>query len=194
MNRRRFLASTSALVPLAFLEPALLPPHRLEAETLAALPDHPAAQPHVIPAGGDVLSEHHSLGFSTISFKVVPRQTSGNLFLIEHTGLRKGGGPPLHLHYAQDEFFYVLEGTLLFQVGDQRVQVYPGESLLGPRRIPHTFTCVSDQPAHLLIAFTPAGQMEDFFRAAGKPGASLSDPALFASHGLKLLGPPLSAG
>lgn len=177
------------MVPLALLQPELLTP-----AALASLPDHPVPQPHVIPAGQDRLGEHHSLGFSTISFKVLPRETSGNLFLIEHTGLRRGGGPPLHLHYAQEEYFYVLEGTMLFQIGDQRIQVYPGESLLGPRRVPHTFTVVSDQPGHMLIAFTPAGQMEDFFRAAGQPGVSLNDPALFASHGLKMLGPPLSAG
>ncbi|HEX4036466.1 MAG TPA: cupin domain-containing protein [Acidobacteriaceae bacterium] len=181
MHRRRFLQSSAALLPLPLLERAVL----------AAPPSEPEV--HVIPAGQDRLGEYHTLGFSTISFKVLPRETSGGLFLIEHTGLRKGGGPPLHLHYAQDEYFYLMEGTVLFQVGDRRVQLHPGESVLGPRLTPHTFTIVSDQPAHMLIAFTPAGQMEDFFRAAGKPGASLNDPALFASHGMKKLGPPLSA-
>jgi len=183
MLRRRFLQSSAALLPLTLLERAAL-----------AAPDQSAPEAHVIPAGQDRLSEHHSLGFSTISFKVLPRETAGGLFLIEHTGLRKGGGPPLHVHYAQEEYFYVMEGTLLFQIGDRRVQLHAGDSVLGPRRIPHTFSCISDQPAHMLIAFTPAGQMEEFFRAAEEPGVSLQDPALFASHGMKMLGPPLSAG
>ncbi len=184
MQRRNFLQSAAALLPLALLKRA----------AQAAPSSDPAPQPHIIPAGADSLGEHHSLGFSSISFKVLPRETSGGLFLIEHTGLRKGGGPPLHLHYAQEEYFYVMEGTCLFQVGERRVQLYPGDSVLGPRRVAHTFTVISEQPAHMLIAFTPAGQMEDFFRAAEKPGASLADPALFASHGMKRLGPPLSAG
>ncbi|MGA8109362.1 MAG: cupin domain-containing protein [Acidobacteriaceae bacterium] len=184
MLRRRLLQSSAALLPLALLERA----------ALAAPPPESAPEAHVIPSGQDRLGEHHSLGFSTISFKVLPRETSGGLLLIEHTGLRKGGGPPLHVHYAQDEYFYVMEGACLFQVGDRRVELHPGDSVLGPRLVPHTFSGVSDHPVRMLIAFTPAGQMEEFFRAAEKPGVSLQDPALFASHGMKKLGPPLSAG
>src|SRR5579875_3252994 len=98
MNRRRLLQSAPALLPLPLLERVLL----------TASPGEPA---HVKPAGEDRLGEHHTLGFSTISFKVLPRETSGGFFQIEHTGLRKGGGPPLHLHFAQEEYFYLLEGT-----------------------------------------------------------------------------------
>ncbi len=105
-----------------------------------------APEAHPIPAGHDRLSEHHSLGFSTIAFKVLPRETAGNLFLIEHTHLRKGGGPPLHVHYAQEEYFYVMDGDFLFQVGDRRIALHPGDSVLGPRNLPHTFTVTSDRP------------------------------------------------
>ena len=31
------------------------------------------------------------------------------------------GGPPLHYHLAQEEWFYVMEGEVLFQVGDKRL-------------------------------------------------------------------------
>jgi quercetin dioxygenase-like cupin family protein len=184
MHRRRFVQSAAALFPLTLVE-----------RTLPSTATPPAGlNAHPIPAGHDRLDEHHSLGFSTISFKVLPRETAGTLFLIEHTHLRKGGGPPLHVHYSQEEYFYVMDGVFLIQVGDQRIPLHPGDSILGPRNIPHTFTVTSDTPGHMLIAFTPAGQMEDFFRTAEKPGVSLSDPALFASHGMKMLGPPLSAG
>jgi mannose-6-phosphate isomerase-like protein (cupin superfamily) len=77
------------------------------------------------------LGERHSLGFSTIAFKVLPRETGGGLFLIEHTNMQKGG-PGLHLHCAQEEWFYAVEGTLLFQVGERRVELKPGDSVLGP--------------------------------------------------------------
>jgi len=185
MLRRRFVQSAAALFPAAFLDRALAAPPTLLA----------GVEPHLIPAGHDRLNENHSLGFSTISFKVLPRETAGTLFLIEHTHLRKGGGPPLHVHYAQEEYFYVMEGEFLIQVGDQRIALHPGDSILGPRHIPHTFTVTSETLGHMLIAFTPAGQMEDFFRTAEKnPAVLLNDPALFASHGMKMLGPPLSAG
>ena len=82
----------------------------------------------------------------------------------------------------------------IIQVADQRIPLRPGDSILGPRNIPHTFTVTSEQPGHMLIAFTPAGQMEDFFRTAEKnPRVLLNDPAQFASHGMKMLGPPISA-
>ncbi|MGA7520884.1 MAG: cupin domain-containing protein [Acidobacteriaceae bacterium] len=184
MHRRRFVQSAAALIPASFLDRV----------ALAATPAAPAApQAHVVRAGQDRLGEHHTLGFSTIAFKVLPRETAGGLFLIEHTNLRKGGGPPLHLHYSQEEYSYVMGGAFLFQVGDQRVTLHPGDSVLGPRRVPHTFTVTSDTPGHILIAFTPAGQMEDYFRVGEKHPAYLRDPAFYASHGLKLLGPPLSA-
>jgi mannose-6-phosphate isomerase-like protein (cupin superfamily) len=83
------------------------------------------------------------------------------LFIVEHMHLVPGG-PPLHLHLNQDEWFYVMEGEVVFQVGGQRLQLKSGESVLAPRRVPHAFSSVSAQ-SQLLIAFTPAGKMEQFF-------------------------------
>jgi mannose-6-phosphate isomerase-like protein (cupin superfamily) len=183
MKRRRFLQSAAAVFPLSWLERA----------GWAGVAEDSNSQAHVMPAGEDRLGERHSLGFSTISFKVLPRDTAGGLFLIEHTHLQKAG-PPLHLHHAQEEYFYVIEGRALFQVGEQKVELKPGDSVLGPRGVPHTFVPVGETPAHMLIAFTPAGQMEDFFRYQEKSGKPFMDPADFARFGMKWLGPGLKAG
>ena len=180
MKRRRFLQSAAAVLPLALVE---------RAASAAAAVDAPA-QVHLVPDEQDRLGEHHSLGFSKIAFKVLPRETAGGLFMIEHSNLQKGG-PALHLHYAQDEWFYVVKGTVLFQVGEQRVELKPGDSVLGPRGVPHAFTRTGEEPGRMVIGFTPAGQMEEFFREAGKPGAAPMDAALFARFGMKRVGPPL---
>lgn len=182
MKRRRFLQSAAAVFPLSWMERA----------GWAGMVGNSAPQAHVIPAGQDRLGEHHSLGFSTISFKVLPRETAGGLFLIEHTHLMKAG-PPLHLHHAQEEYFYVLEGRALFQVGEQKVELKPGESVLGPRGVPHTFVPVGETPARMLIAFTPAGLMEDFFREQERSGAPFKDPEDFARFGMLWVGPGLKA-
>ena len=58
-----------------------------------------------------------------------------------------------------------MEGEVRFQVGDRRLRLGPGESILAPRRIPHTFSA-SGSPAHMLIAFTPADKMEQYFNDA----------------------------
>jgi uncharacterized cupin superfamily protein len=63
---------------------------------------------------------------------------------------------------SQEEWFYVMEGEVRLQVGDRRLQLGPGESVLAPRRIPHTFSATGS-PAHMLIAFTPADKMEQYF-------------------------------
>jgi quercetin dioxygenase-like cupin family protein len=105
------------------------------------------------------------MGVSSLAFKVLSSDTGGNLFVIEHSHLVPGGAP-LHLHLYQDEWFYVMEGEVVFQVGDQRVHLKPGESVLGPRRVPHAFSSVAPQ-SRMLIAFTPAGMMEKFFLDGG---------------------------
>jgi quercetin dioxygenase-like cupin family protein len=46
------------------------------------------------------------------AFKVLTRDTNGELFIIEHT-TRQKGGPPHHIHPHQDEWFYVIEGVPL---------------------------------------------------------------------------------
>jgi quercetin dioxygenase-like cupin family protein len=147
---------------------------------------------HPVEAGQDRLGETHSLGFSRILFKVLPRETSGGLFVIEHKGLGHGG-PPVHFHLHQDEWFYVMEGEVLFQLGDSRRTLRAGESVLGPRMVPHGFAGVGEKPAHMIIAFTPAGMMEGFFRETAVPNGPKMDAALFAKYDMQYVGLPLVA-
>ena len=108
-------------------------------------PSSASSEAHVVLASEDRFGQAHSLGFSHIAFKTSTADTDGNLFVIEHSNL-KPGGPPLHLHLMQEEWFYVMEGEVAFQVGDQRLQLRPGESVLAPRGVPHTFSSVGAAP------------------------------------------------
>jgi quercetin dioxygenase-like cupin family protein len=184
MQRRSFLKSSAAVFPAAGLKDFVL------GQAVAA----PASgEAHVVGAGEDRLGETHSLGFSTILFKVLPRETGGGLFVIEHKGLGHGG-PPVHFHLHQDEWFYVMEGEVLFQVGGGRKTLGAGESVLGPRGLPHGFMGVGEKPAHMIIAFTPAGMMEAFFREVAVPNGPKMDAALFARYEMRYVGPPIVAG
>src|SRR6478672_10007973 len=159
MKRRSFLKTAAALFPAA----------GLESFSLGQTPGQsPSNQPHVIFAGEDRLGESHSRGYSSILFKVLPRETSNGMFVIEHINLTKGG-PPLHLHLQQEEYFYVIEGEVNFQIGDSRQRLKPGDSILGPRGVPHTFAPTGESAGRLLIAFTPAGKMEQFLRDTAIP-------------------------
>ena len=72
-------------------------------------------------------------GIARFLFKVLPRETSNGLFVIEHMNL-VNGGPPLHFHPHQEEYFYVIEGEVRFAVGDQRLTLGTGDSDSGAAR------------------------------------------------------------
>jgi len=143
-----------------------------------------------VAAGQDRFGEHRGLGISSISFKVTPLDSEGTL-IIENT-FRAKGGPARHLHYDQDEWFYALEGDFLFEVGQERFSLKPGDALLGPRNVPHVWAYMGGGTGRILIAFMPAGRMEAFFREVTKDNAMPpQDPELWRAHGMELLGPPL---
>jgi mannose-6-phosphate isomerase-like protein (cupin superfamily) len=157
------------------------------------------SQPHAegdIPArctkaGNDCFGEHRGLGISVIDFKVCPADSDG-LFVLENTFHAKGG-PARHLHHEQDEWFYILEGDFLLEVGSDQFHLQPGDSLLAARGIPHVWAHVGAGRGRILISFMPAGKMEAFFRTVTKANAMPpQDPALWRAHGMELLGPPLA--
>ena len=140
--------------------------------------------------GKDRFGEHRGLGISSIGFKV-SGQDSNSLFILENT-FRQKGGPARHLHYDQDEWFYVREGEFVFEVGLEKFSLKPGDSLLAPRKVPHVWAYVGSSIGRILVAFTPAGKMEAFFREVTKADAMPpQDPQLWRAHGMELLGPPL---
>lgn len=182
MKRRSFLKAASALLPVASFKSFAL--------EQAALPA--AGELHLVGAGQDRFGEAHSLGFSSILFKVATRDSNGALLAIEHENLLKGG-PPVHFHLHQDEWFFVMEGEVLFQVGDHRKLLRSGESMLGPRMIPHGFCAVGEKPSRMIITFTPAGKMEEFFRHVAIPGGPAMTAEIFSRYDMQYVGPPVKA-
>jgi len=181
MKRRSLLTSAASALPFALAEPMAF-----------ALQHEPATpQPHLVPASQDRFGEIHGPGYNEILFKTSAAETP-TLFAIEHTKLVPGWGPPLHLHVAQEEWFYVLEGEVLIQAGDQRVTLKPGDSILGPRNVPHAFTAVGARPARMLITYSPAGLMEQFFRDTAATGPN-DMAAISSRYGVKIIGPPIGA-
>ena len=110
---------------------------------------------------------------------------------------RRGSGPPKHYHEEQDEWFYCLAGEYVVEIGDQRFRLGPGDSVLGPRRVPHAFVYDGAGPGRILIGFTPAARIEQFFRDLEKRGqyfgnGSAEDKELaHRLYGVVNVGPPL---
>jgi len=74
----------------------------------------------------------------TFYTKVATKDTDGDLYMYESTRVKKGG-PALHMHYSQDEIWYVLEGEFTIKVGDQLYNAKAGDTVFGPRGVPHAF-------------------------------------------------------
>lgn len=134
-----------------------------------AQPFAPTASIVRVAAGADRFGEHRGLGVSEIAFKVMP-QDSGSLLVLENTFHAKGG-PARHLHYDQDELFFVTEGEFLIEIGQERFSLTRGDSVLAPRRVPHVWAHVGNGHGSMLITFNPAGKMEAFFREVTKANA-----------------------
>ena len=158
-------------------------------KSLQSQPDNPSVVR--VTAGEDRFGEYRGLGISTIAFKMCPQDSDG--VLIIENSFRAKGGPARHLHYDQDEWFYAVEGEFIIEVGQERLTLNPGDSLLAPRRISHVWAYVGERVGRMLITFMPAGKMEAFFREVTKANAMPpQDPGLGRTHGMELIGPPLA--
>lgn len=119
-----------------------------------------------INAGESRFGVHYKMKGVTLNIldiKVSSQDTNGEIAIFEQTGLTPNGGPPLHVHYYQDEIFYVIEGEYLIQVGQDKYQLKSGDTIFLPRNIPHAFIQLTER-GKLIVIYQPAGKMEDFFK------------------------------
>src|SRR2546427_4027072 len=107
------------------------------------------------------------------TIKASRETTEGQVAVIEHLA-PEGAGSPLHVHHREDEWFYIIEGNLIFWVGGRTIEASAGSFVYGPRDIPHTFTVTSTEARFLLVA-EPSG-FENFMRTLAEPAQTRSLP------------------
>jgi mannose-6-phosphate isomerase-like protein (cupin superfamily) len=165
MNRNRFIATSffAALLPFTTFAKTVKDFFRND-------------KGFKVDAGKDRFDKPISLFEGDTFFtKVSAKDTDGDLYMFESIRDKKGG-PPLHIHYTQDEYWYILEGEFLFKVGEETFTAKKGDTVFGPRMVAHAFAKTNQGPARLLMAFQPAGKMEAHFKAVSDGVyASLSD-------------------
>ena len=148
-----------------------------------------------VPAGRDRLhGQRKVFGSRVIDIKVSSRDTNGRLSITEITDVQKGG-PARHLHHEQDEWFYVVEGEYVIEVGEERYELGTGDSVLAPRKVAHVWAHVGEGTGRLIAALQPAGEIEAFFDELATLGSNPEREVLqraSSSHGMELIGPPLS--
>src|SRR3954451_3513106 len=105
-------------------------------------------------------------------------QSGGHVSVMENVVAARRAGPPLHTHDF-DEAFFMLEGELTFQVGNERFTRRVGEFAFAPRNVAHALANHSDANARYLLVCTPAGIERDCARAAASlQGVESPDCAL----------------
>ena len=116
-----------------------------------------------------------------------------------------GDSPPLHVHQTEDEIFHVLEGELRVRAGDTEVRIGAGETILGPKGVPHTYRVESHEQARWLV-ITRRGDFERFVHTLSRPADRPEPPtpqgpltpkqanelaAAAREHGIEFVGPQL---
>jgi len=89
-------------------------------------------------------------------------ETGGRFTLVEHPIAPHALAGPMHVHAHEDEYSYVLEGEVGFQVGDEVFSAGPGQLVAKPRGIWHGFWNAGDEPARVLELISPGG-FENYF-------------------------------
>ena len=116
-------------------------------------------------------------------------ETAG-IFSLAKVVCLPGTGAPPHTH-VETEHFHVIRGRLTVQLGNQTIELNPGDTIHIPSGAPHAFSNASGEETEFLSAATPAGH-ENFFRDAdGLSRSGQFNPATAAAlcekHGIKLL-------
>jgi uncharacterized cupin superfamily protein len=93
---------------------------------------------------------------------------------------------PLHVHHADDEAWYVLEGVLRFRIGEEICEAGPGAGIFAAKGTPHAYgNALRGQQARYLLVMTP--RIQALIRALHEPGAD-DYAGIFRAHDSELLG------
>ena len=122
--------------------------------------DTNSERPTVIRPGE---SDFFDWGGAGAEFKIDSSDTEGNFAIVHHPIAPRTLVAPLHRHHHEDEYSFVLEGTMGALLGDNVVEAEAGSWVFKPRDEWHTFWNAGDTPCHLIEVISPGG-MEDGFR------------------------------
>lgn len=138
--------------------------------------------------------EGRPYGMGPALFKAAGPETQGRYDFFEMT-LSYLTGPGLHVHDVQDDAFYVLEGVITVQCGDDIHHLGPGDFISIPPGVAHTFDNIREDqpPVRVINLMTPAGY-EGIFAETDRRDDSASDTEIDrinAEYGVTYVGPPL---
>lgn len=116
--------------------------------------------PAIVKAADGASFDFGGLG---VHWKIDGPQTGGQFAVVHHPLAPKALAAPLHYHNNEDEYSYVLTGSLGALLGDDVVVASPGTWVFKPRHQWHTFWNAGDVPCEIIEVIAPSG-FENYFR------------------------------
>ncbi len=117
-----------------------------------------------------------------------------------------GIATPLHRHTREAEAWFVLEGRVDYQAGDDVHELSDGAFIYLPSELPHAFRIRGSRPARFLALTTPGGLM-GLYDEVGVPAGAMHLPGegeglemaeeigrwneVGPRYGLEVVGPPI---
>ena len=148
------------------------------------------AEPLVVRKDG---AKSIQLGPDEWVIRATGASTGGRLDFLEGT-ISYLQGPPLHIHYDQDDTIMVVQGKLRVQIGEEFIDLSAGDLVSVPKGVAHTFANLEKEPARVINVMTPGGFDLALEEMAGLPPGP-PDPAvldeLAAKHRVEFVGPPI---
>ncbi|HSP09589.1 MAG TPA: cupin domain-containing protein [Candidatus Dormibacteraeota bacterium] len=77
------------------------------------------------------------------------------VFRFREIALPSTYGPALHIHPLQEERFEIIRGSVEFVMGARKVVCGPGESVVVPAGVAHTFKNVADCESEMFAEYRP---------------------------------------
>ena len=105
-----------------------------------------AAVPAYHPANHEGTSNQRLIGRDNVGAK--------NVEVVLGT-ISRGGGALPHAHPGVEQVCYLLEGTARAEVAGEAFDMEPGDACFFPADVFHIFTVTSEQPAKLLVVYSP---------------------------------------
>jgi mannose-6-phosphate isomerase-like protein (cupin superfamily) len=120
------------------------------------------------------------LGSIGVRFMIDGAESDDRFSLVEHPMGPRALAAPLHRHAREDEYSFILSGSVGALLGDEVVIGKAGDLIFKPRNQWHTFWNAGEEPARLLEIISPAGFERFFEELVELGGVSSADPSKLA--------------
>uniref|UniRef100_B8HZ44 Cupin 2 conserved barrel domain protein n=1 Tax=Cyanothece sp. (strain PCC 7425 / ATCC 29141) TaxID=395961 RepID=B8HZ44_CYAP4 len=106
------------------------------------------------------------------------------------------GFVPPHTHDKEEESYFVLEGTMMMQLGDQELAIEPGDFVYIPAGTVHGYKNGSNQCVRFL-AWSIGGAIDEFFAEMAEKVIELPEdlpkmPTILNKYGIRMVEPSIT--